>query len=58
MLYLISPKVTLIYKPTNKFTFETSVEDKLAFSLNKSNKNYIELNNNIVSTKFKVKYSW
>lgn len=54
----ISPKVTLIYKPTNKFTFETSAEDKLAFSLNKSNKNYIELNNNIVSTKFKVKYSW
>lgn len=54
----ITPKLNLTYNATNNLTLNASLEDAFAFSLHKSNKNYVELNNSVVSTKLKLKYSW
>ena len=54
----ITPKLNLTYNATNNLTLNASLEDAFAFSLHRSNKNYVELNNSVISTKLKLKYSW
>lgn len=54
----ITPKLNLTYNATNNLTLNASLEDAFAFSLHRSNKNYVELNNSVISTKLNLKYSW